>query len=308
VPSDSEGASARYCPYDLSSEPNDFGLVAEHVTTQFGRMLVLHRPERAGDEATLLLHGVGATWTTWTPLLRAAADGLADVVAVDLPGFGESENRLGHLQSLVVAAELGGVLARLGYRRARLVGHSMGGLLALDMAARPQALEIASLHLAAGSGFAILKAVNHPWRALVTAPLPTTLFWTLYAGGRSRSSRAVVAALHRQGLLGALFWPVLAHPSRFPPRAMSALVTEMAPESFRYAAANLAGYDAPARWAAIDVPVHAAFGARDRFVDATDRQMLAQVRPQADCTVIPDASHFLHIERPHDVVTALKLV
>jgi pimeloyl-ACP methyl ester carboxylesterase len=307
VPSVSEGTGSDYCPYDLSDNPYEFGLVRDQLTTRFGSMLVLRTAERGTDEATLLLHGVGATWTTWTPLLRAAADSTGDMVLVDLPGFGESENRLGHLNSLEVATELGTVLAQLGYRRARLVGHSMGGLLALDMAARSQALEISSLHLAAGSGFAILQAVNHPWRSLVTAPLPTSLFWTLYATGRSRASRAAVATLHRRGLLSPLFWPVIAHPRRFPPKAFAALVSEMEPESFRHAAANLAGYDAAARWASIDVPVHAVFGARDRFVDATDRRMLARIRPEADCTVIPDASHFLHIERPHEVLAALKL-
>ncbi len=303
--SGSEGLD--YCPYDLSDDPAEFGLVRDRLSTRFGQMLVLRRPERRTDEATLLLHGVGATWTTWTPLLRAAGDSAAEMVLVDLPGFGQSENRLGHLKSLDVAAELGVVLAQLGYRRARLVGHSMGGLLALDMAARPQALEISSLHLAAGSGFAILNAVNHPWRSLVTAPLPTSLFWTLYATGRTRASRAVVTTLHRRGLLGPLFWPVIAHPRRFPPRALAALVTEMAPDSFRHAAANLAGYDAPSRWASIDVPVHAVFGEKDRFVDATDRKTLTRIKPQAACTVIEDASHFLHIERPHEVLAALKL-
>jgi pimeloyl-ACP methyl ester carboxylesterase len=305
VPSGSEDAD--YCPYDLSDDPAAFGLVPERLGTRFGQMLVLRRPVRGSDEATLLLHGVGATWTTWTPLLRAATGSTADMVLVDLPGFGQSENRLGHLKSLEVAAELGLVLAELGYRRARLVGHSMGGLLALDMAARPQALEISSLHLAAGSGFAILRAVNHPWRSLVTTPLPTSLFWTLYATGRGRASRTVVSALHRRGALRSLFWPVIAHPRRFPPRALAALVSEMAPESFRHAAANLAGYDAPARWASIEVPVRAVFGAKDRFVDATDRETLTRVKPEADCTVIHDASHFLHIERPHEVLAALKL-
>ena len=305
MPSGSEGSD--YCPYDLSDDPAEFGLVRDRLSTRFGEMLVLRRAVRGADEATLLLHGVGATWTTWTPLLRAAADSTPEMVLVDLPGFGQSENRLGHLKSLDVAAELGVILAQLGYQRARLVGHSMGGLLALDMAARRQALEISSLHLAAGSGFAILRAVNHPWRSLATAPLPTSLFWTLYATGRRRASRAVVATLHRRGLLGPLFWPVIAHPRRFPPRALAALVTEMAPESFRQAAANLAGYDAPARWASIEVPVHAAFGALDRFVDAADRNTLIRVKPEADCTVIDDASHFLHIERPHEVFAALKL-
>lgn len=301
-------ASEPYGPYDISTDPAPLNLVADREVTRFGKMLVLRRPSPARDTATLFLHGVGARWTTWTPLLRAG-NGLPDhdVVVVDLPGFGESENRLGHLHSLDVAAELGEVLARLGYRRARLVGHSMGGLLALDMAARPQALGVESLHLAAGSGFAILRAVNHPWSSLVTAPLPTSLFWTLYATGRFRLSRASVQLLQRRRLLPPLFWPVIAHPRRFPPAAMAALAAEMAPEPFRLAAANLADYDAPARWAAITVPVYAAFGAKDRFVDATDRRALAAVRPDAVCTVVADASHFLHIERPHETLVALHL-
>jgi pimeloyl-ACP methyl ester carboxylesterase len=307
VPSASE-----YCPFDLSTDPSEFDLVPDRMATRFGKMLVLRRATRSSDEATLLLHGVGARWTTWTPMLRAgltSPSGLStsDIVAVDLPGFGESENKLGHLQSLIVAAELGEVLARLGYTRARLVGHSMGGLLALDMAARPQALAVSSLHLAAGSGFAILKAVNHAVVGMLTAPLPTSLFWTLYATGRTKASRSLVGLLHRRGLLPPLFWPVIAHPRKFPRNALAAIVSEMAPESFRHAAANLAGYDAISRWAAITQPVYAAFGAKDRFVDATDRRTLAKVRPQAMCTVVPDASHFLHIERPHAVIAALGL-
>ena len=301
-------SASEYCPFDLSTDPSEFNLVPDRMATRFGKMLVLRRATRGSDEATLLLHGVGARWTTWTPMLQAGAGmSTSDIVAVDLPGFGESENKLGHLQSLIVAAELGEVLARLGYTRARLVGHSMGGLLALDMAARPQALEISSLHLAAGSGFAILKAVNHAVVGMLTAPLPTSLFWTLYATGRTKASRSLVGFLHRRGVLPPLFWPVIAHPRRFPPKALAAIVNEMAPESFRHAAANLAGYDATSRWAAITQPVYAAFGAKDRFVDATDRRTLAKVRPQAKSTVIPDASHFLHIERPQAVIGALGL-
>lgn len=297
-----------YCPYDVSDSASEFGLISDTVASRFGAMHVLRRPARTGDEATLMLHGVGATWTTWTPLLRAAG-GLPgrDVVLVDLPGFGASENRLGHLASLDVAATLGEVITTLGYRRARLVGHSMGGLLALDMVARPQQLDVSSLHLAAGSGFAIIAAVNQPLRSFLTAPLPSSLFWGQYVVGRSRLGRSAVVALQRRNLLAPLLWALIAHPRRFPPRALAALVAEMAPASFRQAAANIAGYDAPARWAGIEVPVYAAFGARDRFVSGSDRRRLAEVRPQAFATVVADAAHFLHIERPHAVLEALDL-
>src|SRR4030095_5302521 len=78
VRSGSEGLD--YCPYDLSDDPAEFGLVRDRLSTRFGQMLVLRSPERRTDEATLLLHGVGATWTTWTPLLRAAGDSTAEMV------------------------------------------------------------------------------------------------------------------------------------------------------------------------------------------------------------------------------------
>src|SRR5258706_4147752 len=143
-----EPTASDYCPYDLSTDPAEFGLVAEHVNTAFGQQLVLRRPHRVGDEATLLLHGVGARWTTWTPLLRAAGgttdairpsgsaepEFMDDVVLVDLPGFGKSENLLGHLRSLDVAAELGSVLTQLGYRRAPPLRPPPGGLAALHIA------------------------------------------------------------------------------------------------------------------------------------------------------------------------------
>src|SRR5258705_7394614 len=165
-----------YCPYDLSTDPAEFGLVAEHVNTAFGQQLVLRRPHRVGDEATLLLHGVGARWTTWTPLLRAAGgttdaiqpsgsagpEFMDDVVLVDLPGFGKSENLLGHLRSLDVATELGSVLTQLGYRRARLLRHSLGGLLALALAPRPQQLEEYPPDLAPRPRFGHRDAVHPP--------------------------------------------------------------------------------------------------------------------------------------------------
>ncbi len=298
-----------YCPHDLDSDPAFFGLTDEMVETRFGKMYAVRGAQRTSDVATLLLHGVGGRWTTWTPLLRAAqaAGRLTQgVVAVDLPGFGRSENRLNHLDSLQVAGELGAYLRELGYSRVRLVGHSMGGLLALDMAARPQ-LEVASLHLAAGSGFAIIDAVNHPIAGLVRAPLPTSLFWLQYLAARSGVGAGLARLSYRSGTLAPLLWPLIAHPSRFKPRALEAIVAEMRPRSFRHAATNVVGYDPVARWREISCPVHAVFGRRDRLVAVPDRIRLGQVCPEADARVVDDAAHFLHIERPYEVLRGLHL-
>jgi pimeloyl-ACP methyl ester carboxylesterase len=81
----------------------------------------------------------------------------------------------------------------------------------------------------------------------------------------------------------------------------------MRPRSFRYATANVYGYDAHARWQKIDCSVHAVFGARDRLVPATEGLRLTNVCPAAHASVVDDAAHFLHIERPYELTRGLGL-
>jgi len=298
-----------YCPFDIDNDPAAFGLVADIVETRFGKMYVAHSRARTGDTATFFLHGVGSSWTTWSPLLRAAQarGGLpGDLILVDLPGFGRSENRLDHLESLQVAAALTAVIQEFGYDRARLVGHSMGGLLALDMAARPQ-LEVASLHLASGAAFAIIEAVNRPWASLLHTPTPDVLFWSQYALARTGRGRGLMGFLNRRHLLAPVLRTLVARPRRLRQSVLDALAEEVRPRSYLHAARNIFGYDARARWHALGCGVFAAFGARDQLVPRTDRETLAEVYPAAVATVVPDSSHFLHIERPHETLAALGL-
>ena len=102
------------------------------------RSVLLHGREVAyvvgGEGPTvLLIHGIGGDWRTWEPVL----DGLARqhrVVAVDLPGHGGSAKGAGDysLGSLASAfRDLGGAL---GIERATVVGHSLGGGVAMQFA------------------------------------------------------------------------------------------------------------------------------------------------------------------------------
>jgi pimeloyl-ACP methyl ester carboxylesterase len=298
-----------YCPYDIETDPATFGLTGDVIDTRFGDMFVVRSPERTADQATFFLHGVGSSWTTWTPLLRAALERgqlPGDLILVDLPGFGRSENTLDHLNSLQVAACLGEIIKDYGYGRARLVGHSMGGLLALDMAARPQ-LEISSLHLASGAAFAIVDAVNNPFASLFRTPAADILFWSQYALALTGGGQRLAGLSNRLHLLSPALRGLLAHPSRIRASVLDALVTELRPRSFRHAARNIFGYDAQERWCSLGCPVYTAFGGRDWLVPARDRVTLATVYPNARITVIDDAAHFLHIERPHSALTALGL-
>lgn len=107
-----------------------------------------------GTEAFVLLHGYGASAFTW----RYWADGLAErghVVLVDLKGFGSAPKPDDGRYSPLHQAELVRALLRsAGHRRVTLVGHSMGGAVALLVAlgSEPPGL-VGRLVLVAGAAY-----------------------------------------------------------------------------------------------------------------------------------------------------------
>lgn len=94
---------------------------------------------RAGRGPTVVLvHGFGESLMSW----RAVFDQLAsraDVIALDLPGFGLSSKPPGGYTTDSLAADLVAALAALGVKRAVLVGHSMGGAVVFAAALRDPA-------------------------------------------------------------------------------------------------------------------------------------------------------------------------
>ncbi|MEU4446089.1 alpha/beta hydrolase [Actinosynnema sp. NPDC050801] len=298
-----------YCPRGLVDDPKAFGLRDGWFDSDFGSLRYFTSDRRTSDVATLFLHGVGARWTTWTPLLRSAQerDHLeSDVVLVDLPGFGESENRLSHLDAGVVARTLRSLVQGLGYSRLRLVGHSMGGFLALDMATTIPEIT-SSVHIVAGAYFSVLRAVQSPMAAMFTSPSAAVLFWGQYALSLSHRSPALLRELERIGILKHMLRGLVAHPNEMPRDVFIALADDARGASFRYAASNGVDYDAAIKWGHITAPVIAVFGADDKLVPVRDMERLKDVLPSAQVSLVPDASHFLHIERPGEVLHALAL-
>jgi pimeloyl-ACP methyl ester carboxylesterase len=87
----------------------------------------------AGEGPPLVLvHGLGASWRWWQPVLESLAR-QRRVFAFDLPGFGET--RAKRWFSLKSAGEfVCQAMGALGLERADLVGHSMGGRICMDVA------------------------------------------------------------------------------------------------------------------------------------------------------------------------------
>jgi pimeloyl-ACP methyl ester carboxylesterase len=92
---------------------------------------------RAGSGAPLvLLHGIGMSRRVWEPVLPALAERF-DVIAVDLPGFGDSPlPPSSRCDPASLAASVSGLLDELDITLPHLAGNSLGGWVALELAAQ----------------------------------------------------------------------------------------------------------------------------------------------------------------------------
>ncbi len=91
---------------------------------------------RAGaGKPLLLLHGLGGSWRSWTPIINTLA-AERDVVAVDLPGFGETPPLAGEISIRTLADAVTGFLAEQGLTGVDAAGSSMGARLVLELARR----------------------------------------------------------------------------------------------------------------------------------------------------------------------------
>jgi pimeloyl-ACP methyl ester carboxylesterase len=110
-----------------------------------GRLRFARAETRVGDIAyleagvgspVLLVHGLGATKASFLPTVDALAD-RHRVIALDLPGFGDSAKPLGAAyDARFFARAVAGLLDALEIERAHVVGNSLGGRVAIEVALR----------------------------------------------------------------------------------------------------------------------------------------------------------------------------
>lgn len=298
-----------YAPYAVTTDARDWGLVETRLNTDIGTTIVRHAAHRESPRATVFLHGAAGSWTTWTPVLAAArARGVTipDPVLLDLAGWGDGTARpdatptIESVCNTVIAA-----LDELGYSGADVVGHSMGGFIAMNVAAA-HGSRVRSIGLISTTAWSVVESVHHPLGR--HAPLPgfVGLRYVMRvlaalgpAGGR------VVRVLGMLGLLRLAVAPLFRHPWRLPTSVIGALEREVRPRSFVRALALVRGFDVHAAWGGISCPVWAVNGDRDVLAHRDDLTRLESLLPQARTTTIADCGHFATVEHPDQIVDRL---
>ncbi|MGV8876637.1 MAG: alpha/beta fold hydrolase [Rhodoglobus sp.] len=279
------------------------------VVTDLGDVVVHTNslPGAPGNAATLLIHGAAGSWTTWLPMLHAAETAgapLKNVVALDLPGWGASDNLPADVTVENMVDAIAQVAKTLGYTRWHVAGHSLGGHLALTMAVR-YAQSTLSVTAISATGPGALAVLRHPIQKFGTLPLLAGMLGAMtFLSALGATGYALIRLLHRLHLFGPLSAVLFARHATLDPAVIATLANEIRPHAFIHAADAATRYD-EGEWARISCPVTLLHGERDVFVSSNDDDWFAAVLPHATTHTIAQAGHFAHLERPRRYLDAV---
>lgn len=266
------------------------GSPADRDTWSAGRGASVNCLRRGDGPPLLLLHGIGHRWQAWEPVLdRLAA--AHHVIAMDLPGFGGSpvppEGMPADMAGTV--ARFPALLAELGVDRPHVAGNSLGGAIALELAA---AGLVASATALSPAGFFTPAELR---RALVIL--------TVLRANSYLPAPVVRAALRSRAVRALGFGPLVAHPDRLSAeRATGDALALRRARGFRPAARSARHYrfiGAP------DVPVTVAWGARDRILPSRQAVRARERLPQARHVPLPGCGHVPMSDDPELVASVI---
>jgi pimeloyl-ACP methyl ester carboxylesterase len=250
----------------------------EVCLARYGKPFDVARP------TVLFVHGAGMDHSVWPLQARHFAYRGWNALAVDLPGHGRSGGEL--LGSVPAMAEwLGDLIQALQLPAVHLVGHSMGALIGLDLAARhpDRITRLALLGAAPRMPVhpALLEAAARP------EPLAAELIcdWGFGPAGHFGGHKAPGSWMlgHALRLLGASSGP----------RLHTDLIACNAYEEGLQAAAKL------------HCPTLVVAGAADRMTPARQGAKLAEAIEGARLVVLPACGHMMMVEQPDATLDAL---
>lgn len=240
-----------------------------------------------GKPVLVFVHGLSGTWQNWL-LNIPAFMGTHRVIAPDLPGFGESPMPREKISIQGYARVLDGLLHELGVESATLVGNSMGGFVAAELALS-FSTRVERLVLVSAAGLSIEEYRRAPllvgarvWAAAAT-----------WVGARGRS----VVTRPRARRLGLQL--IVRYPERLSPALTHELTRGAGTPGFVPAMEALLSYGFRDQLARIEVPTLVVWGRNDMLVPRGDaREYVRLIGDNARREMFDDTGHLAMVERP----------
>ncbi|MFZ1428128.1 MAG: acetoin dehydrogenase dihydrolipoyllysine-residue acetyltransferase subunit [Geminicoccaceae bacterium] len=249
-----------------------------------GRLRFLKLGDAAGDPV-IFLHGYGADLNNWL-FNQPAVAANHTTYALDLPGHGGSTKNVGAgtIQSLVEAVL--GFMQAQGIARAHLVGHSMGGAVALALATgHPGKVASATLVCPAGLGPDISMTYIDGFIEASRRKKMEPVLQMLVADPELVTGEMIEDVLKYKRLDGV-------------DASLKTLRAALFPEGRQ-------GLVLKDRLADVTVPIRVLWGGQDRIVPAAHAQGLPS---GVEVTIFADAGHLAHMEKANEVNAAIEAV
>lgn len=251
----------------------------------------LNHHRSGSGEPVVLIHGVGSQWQIWKPVI-AAMGGARDVIAIDLPGFGDSPTLpIGVIpDARALASAVAAFLDSLGVDRPVVGGNSLGGWVALELAARGRARAVVGVspagfatRLESAAARAQLRASWHGARLRrVTEPLL-----------RRPRGRALAYA----GLMG--------RPEQLPAAEAIAATRNLAASPGFDGTVNTITRDRFTRGEEVGAPVTLLWGTRDMILFPWQAKRALRELPRARLVPLPGAGHVPTWDDPETIAREL---
>lgn len=249
----------------------------------------MHHLRLGKGRRLLLVHGLGGSHDSWSPILDALASE-REVIAVDLPGHGATPPLAGEVSIRTLADALTDFLRSQNLLGIDAVGSSMGARLVLELARRGGVLG-AVISLDPG-GF---------WRGWERYAFFVSIFLSIRL---IRLVRVLLPLLTSHAVTRSLlFAQFSSHPTQIPAAlALSELRSYAASPSFDELLHQLAFGEtqqgAPA--GSIRRPLLIVWGRKDRVCFPAQAPRASRLFPDAQLHWIEDCGHFPHWDAPHE--------
>jgi pimeloyl-ACP methyl ester carboxylesterase len=235
----------------------------------------------------VFVHGLSGTWQNWLLNIPAFMDSHR-VIALDLPGFGESPMPREKISIKGYARILDGLLHELGVESAVVIGNSMGGFVAAELALSFET-RVERLVLVSAAGLSIEEYRRAP--LLVGARVWAGTATWIGARGHSVVTRPRARRLGLQLIV------------RYPEKLSTALTYELTrgagTPGFVPAMEALLSYGYRDQLSRIEVPTLVVWGRNDMLVPRGDaRKYVELIGDNARREMFEDTGHLAMIERP----------
>lgn len=239
-------------------------------------------------EPILFVHGLGGCWQNWLENMPHFAAAGRRAIALDLPGFGHSPLPEWKISIPAYGRMLDEFCQRLGLSTTTVVGNSMGGFIAAEVAIhKPEWIDYLVLVSAAGISHAAMR--KEP--VMASARMLNLI--------NPLAVRLDADALRRPRVRQLAYQGVFRHPQRVRPELLFEFTANgMGTRAFLPAIEALHDYDFLDRLPTIAVPTLLIWGRDDLVVPASDAPGYHERIPESELHVFADCSHVPMAERP----------